>query len=316
MRCTKRMTTEQEQIIADVKTDTVQPGTLLKAKREALGLTQKQVADRLRLRLSIIQSLEENNFASDQVATFTRGYLRSYAKAVGIKESVILASFDDCYPTVVAEQPMQSFSKKTKREKHDSRIMTLTWGIFAIIIGISSLWWWQNQEQENVVVESSPSITSTSVERLRDEDFTTVPELVPTVDESQVEVEAEAVDAPVEINTQAAELIPSPEDDTAEADLSASDDPVLDKTPPQDATNPYAPLTLTFSADCWIQVKDAAGKTLSTGIKKSGQTVTLQGEAPFQIILGAPESVSMTFASEPVDLSGYTSGKVARFTLP
>lgn len=314
MRCTKRMTTEQEQIIADVKTDTVQPGTLLKAKREALGLTQKQVADRLRLRLSIIQSLEENNFASDQVATFTRGYLRSYAKAVGIKESVILASFDDCYPTVVAEQPMQSFSKKTKREKHDSRIMTLTWGIFAIIIGISSLWWWQNQEQENVVLESSPSITSTSVERLRDEDFTTVPELVPTVDESQVE--AEAVDAPVEINTQAAELIPSPEDDTAEADLSASDDPVLDKTPPQDATNPYAPLTLTFSADCWIQVKDAAGKTLSTGIKKSGQTVTLQGEAPFQIILGAPESVSMTFASEPVDLSGYTSGKVARFTLP
>lgn len=313
MRCTKRMTTEQEQIIADVKTDTVQPGTLLKAKREALGLTQKQVADRLRLRLSIIQSLEENNFASDQVATFTRGYLRSYAKAVGIKESVILASFDDCYPTVVAEQPMQSFSKKTKREKHDSRIMTLTWGIFAIIIGISSLWWWQNQEQENVVVESSPSITSTSVERLRDEDFTTVPELVPTVDESQVE--AEAVDIPVEINTQAAELIPSPEDDTAEADLSASDDPVLDKTP-QDATNPYAPLTLTFSADCWIQVKDAAGKTLSTGIKKSGQTVTLQGEAPFQIILGAPESVSMTFASEPVDLSGYTSGKVARFTLP
>jgi len=308
------MTTEQEQIIADVKTDTVQPGTLLKAKREALGLTQKQVADRLRLRLSIIQSLEENNFASDQVATFTRGYLRSYAKAVGIKESVILASFDDCYPTVVAEQPMQSFSKKTKREKHDSRIMTLTWGIFAIIIGISSLWWWQNQEQENVVIESSPSISSTSVERLRDEDFTTVPELVPTVDESQVE--AEAVDIPVEINTQAAELIPSPEDDTAEADLSASNDPVLDKTPPQDATNPYAPLTLTFSADCWIQVKDAAGKTLSTGIKKSGQTVTLQGEAPFQIILGAPESVSMTFASEPVDLSGYTSGKVARFTLP
>lgn len=314
MRCTKRMTTEQEQIIADLKTDTVQPGTLLKAKREALGLTQKQVADRLRLRLSIIQSLEENNFASDQVATFTRGYLRSYAKAVGIKESVILASFDDCYPTVVAEQPMQSFSKKTKREKHDSRIMTLTWGIFAIIIGISSLWWWQNQEQENVVVESSPSITSTSVERLRDEDFTTVPELVPTVDESQVE--AEAVDIPVEINTQAAELIPSPEDDTAEADLSASDDPVLDKTPPQDATNPYAPLTLTFSADCWIQVKDVSGKTLSTGIKKSGQTVTLQGEAPFQIILGAPESVSITFASEPVDLSGYTSGKVARFTLP
>ncbi|MGL5110165.1 MAG: cytoskeleton protein RodZ [Vibrio ordalii] len=322
MRCIKRMTTEQEQIIAEVKTDSVQPGTLLKAKREALGLTQKQVADRLRLRLSIIQSLEENNFASDQVATFTRGYFRSYAKAVGIKESVILASFDDCYPTVAAEQPMQSFSKKTKRELHDSRIMTLTWGIFAVIIGISSLWWWQNQEQEHAVIESSPSISSTSVERLQDEDFTTVSEFVPTDSAPQVDAVADIpvdveVDNQIEVNTQAAELIPSPEDDAAEAEPNVIDIPAPDKImPPQNASNPYDPLTLTFSADCWIQVKDVSGKTLSTGIKKSGQTVTLEGEAPFQIILGAPESVSMTFASEPVDLSGYTSGKVARFTLP
>ncbi|WP_133151422.1 RodZ domain-containing protein, partial [Vibrio lentus] len=75
-------------------------------------------------------------------------------------------------------------------------------------------------------------------------------------------------------------------------------------------------LVMQFSADCWIQVKDAAGKTLSTGIKKAGQTLNLSGTAPYKVILGAPEGVSMTFASEPVDLSGYTSGKVARITLP
>jgi cytoskeleton protein RodZ len=75
-------------------------------------------------------------------------------------------------------------------------------------------------------------------------------------------------------------------------------------------------LVMQFSADCWIQVKDAAGKTLSTGIKKVGQTLNFSGTAPYKVILGAPESVSMTFASEPVDLSGYTSGKVARITLP
>ncbi len=73
---------------------------------------------------------------------------------------------------------------------------------------------------------------------------------------------------------------------------------------------------MNFSSDCWIQVKDATGKTLSTGIKKAGQTLNLRGQKPLQVILGAPEGVSVTFASEPVDLSGYTSGKVARFTLP
>jgi cytoskeleton protein RodZ len=73
---------------------------------------------------------------------------------------------------------------------------------------------------------------------------------------------------------------------------------------------------MTFKADCWIQVKDTNGKTLVSGTHKPGQDVELTGKAPFKVILGAPEGVTMTFASEPVDLSGYTSGKVARFTLP
>ncbi|CSC30054.1 Putative HTH-type transcriptional regulator yfgA [Vibrio cholerae] len=73
---------------------------------------------------------------------------------------------------------------------------------------------------------------------------------------------------------------------------------------------------MNFSADCWIQVKDATGKTLSTGVKKAGQSVSLSGQRPYKLVLGAPEGVSITLASEPVDLSGYTSGKVARLTLP
>src|SRR5690606_25885959 len=75
-------------------------------------------------------------------------------------------------------------------------------------------------------------------------------------------------------------------------------------------------ITMTFEADCWIQVKDAQGKTLISGSRKAGQDLELSGEAPFKVILGATEGVAMTFASEPVDLSRYTAGKVARFTLP
>jgi len=142
------MNTEQDNITES--TPKVQPGTLLKEKREALGLTQKQVADRLRLRVTIIQNIEENNFDSDLVATFTRGYLRSYAKAVGLAEHLVLDAFEESVTPEPQEQTMQSFSKKTKREKHDSRIMTITWIILLVIIGMSSLWWWQNNEQDTL----------------------------------------------------------------------------------------------------------------------------------------------------------------------
>ncbi|WP_407047469.1 RodZ domain-containing protein [Vibrio cholerae] len=58
------------------------------------------------------------------------------------------------------------------------------------------------------------------------------------------------------------------------------------------------------------------GQNTVNGCEKAGQSVSLSGQRPYKLVLGAPEGVSITLASEPVDLSGYTSGKVARLTLP
>lgn len=67
-----------------------QVGTLLKRQRESMGYTQKQVADRLRLRVNVIEQIDDNQLESGQVATFTRGYLRSYARLVGLDEKSFL----------------------------------------------------------------------------------------------------------------------------------------------------------------------------------------------------------------------------------
>ncbi|EGQ98786.1 cytoskeleton protein RodZ [Vibrio cholerae] len=336
----------------------VAPGTLLKQKREDLGLTQRQIADRLRLRLSIIQSIEENRFEDGQVATFTRGYLRSYAKAVGIRESEILCAFDDSYCQKPEVQPdMKSFSKKTKRQLHDSRIMLITWVILAVIVGMSTLWWWQNSQKNSLIPDKTtiaPSaisdIQSSNDASLANEDFATVPPLNELQDAAPASEEAPM--SQESLSGEASELTPPAPN---EADV-VTDKPVVEET----ATAPVAPaqpqgqipvqsqapvaaapvtqteaapsapsqpvssstesasalLVMNFSADCWIQVKDATGKTLSTGVKKAGQSVSLSGQRPYKLVLGAPEGVSITLASEPVDLSGYTSGKVARLTLP
>ena len=97
----------------------IEAGTLLKNKRESLGMSQKQVADRLRLRISVIEDIENNRFESQQVATFTRGYLRSYAKFVGLDEKMVLTALEQTADVQPQEQEieMQSFSRKTKDEK-------------------------------------------------------------------------------------------------------------------------------------------------------------------------------------------------------
>ncbi len=303
------MNTEQDNITES--TPKVQPGTLLKEKREALGLTQKQVADRLRLRVTIIQNIEENNFDSDLVATFTRGYLRSYAKAVGLAEHLVLDAFEESVTPEPQEQTMQSFSKKTKREKHDSRIMTITWIILLVIIGMSSLWWWQNNEQDTLKPDQGTEAVSAVADQAAALATEEVQPEFNTIEPTQAEAQSDAQPSEEPTGDEMAMEDPAP----------AQEEAVVE---PQ--TTPAAPagaeatsgdlLTMNFSSDCWVQVKDATGKTLSTGIKKAGETLNLRGQKPLQVILGAPEGVSVTFASEPVDLSGYTSGKVARFTLP
>ncbi|MGF1825612.1 DUF4115 domain-containing protein [Vibrio splendidus] len=308
------MNTEQETQTQETVAPAIEAGTLLKNKRESLGLTQKQISDRLKLRVTLIQQIEENQFESDQVATFMRGYIRSYAKYVNLDEKVVLNALHHSGDAQHQEQEMLSFSRKTKTEKHNSRIMLLTWSIFAVIVGISSLWWWQNQQQDTL--SQSLANTESSEELVVEESLD--PELTSL---EVIEAEQNAETSPVTENSDELTEVSSAEDsvtlDPVEEAPEATD--VASVTAEPETVAPEAvvnELVMQFSADCWIQVKDASGKTLSTGIKKAGQTLNLSGTAPYKVILGAPEGVSMTFASEPVDLSGYTSGKVARITLP
>ncbi|NOI81282.1 cytoskeleton protein RodZ [Vibrio tubiashii] len=324
------MTAEQQLQASDENVEKVQAGTLLKNKRESLGLSQKQIADRLRLRVSIIENIESNNFTSDQVATFTRGYLRSYARAVGIAESEVLCALDGCEETQPEEQEMKSFSHKTKREAHDSRIMTLTLGIVIVVLGISSVWWWQNQEKtmESLTDQTDQEIQLEQEIENQPLDFTTLTEaeLEPAVGEDAIEA-LDSTAAPVTEEVVSTEPVTTeiveetqPVQPTQAVPVSETKEVVKPEPVEETATTEQAAvanlLVMSFTDDCWIQVKDASGKTLSTGVKKAGQSLNLSGKLPYSVILGAPENVSMTLASEPVDLSGYTSGKVARFNLP
>ncbi|WP_257972953.1 cytoskeleton protein RodZ, partial [Vibrio parahaemolyticus] len=302
----------------------IEAGTLLKNKRESLGMTQKQVADRLRLRVSVIEDIENNRFESQQVATFTRGYLRSYAKFVGLDEKVVLVALEQTADVKPKEQEieMQSFSRKTKHEKHNSRIMLLTWVIAIVIIGISAAWWWQNQQENSlaqVVAEANVETSQPSADEIADIDLMTEEELIASTPAELAASNNTASESSINA-AQTDDVVPA---ETEESTTEATQEPVavIEAAEEVQDASPVGPegmtlLTMKFKADCWIQVKDTNGKTLVSGTQKPGQDVELTGKAPFKVILGAPEGVTMTFASEPVDLSGYTSGKVARFTLP
>lgn len=69
------------------------PGALLRSRREAAGLSIEHVASQLHLMKSIVSSLEADCYDRIRGETYVRGYLRNYARLVGLDSEELLAHY-------------------------------------------------------------------------------------------------------------------------------------------------------------------------------------------------------------------------------
>lgn len=310
------------------------PGDILRAKREEKGLSLEEIATRLRLKVSTVEKLEANDIADEQVATFVRGYYKSYAKLVGISETDIAAATKNLLGSQVKQQPMTSFSKGAHKARHNKRMSSLSWAIFIAIAGISAVWYWQSLQHSSETTETE---ISQEVATDANNDISTT-EIEPADNASDVEqkapilVEKEAISEMADVNAaeaieaqarganqeQAADQAQTEATTTADAiaQANATDTPEKDQETTQVAENGMKKLVLNFTGDCWMQVKDKDGKVLVSGTKKSGDVVELSDSESYHLTLGAPHAVNGTLDGEAIDLSSYSGGRVARLTVP
>jgi cytoskeleton protein RodZ len=74
-------------------------------------------------------------------------------------------------------------------------------------------------------------------------------------------------------------------------------------------------LVLTFRGASWTEVKDRTGASLLSQMNPAGQTQTLKGTPPFDLVIGNAASVILTYRGAPIDLAPYTQKGVARLSL-
>jgi len=315
-------------------------GVRLRNAREQLGLSQQAVAERLCLKVSTVRDIEEDKAPADLASTFLRGYIRSYAKLVHIPEDELLPMMEKQAPVRAAKvAPMQSFSLGKRRKKRDGWLMSFTWLVLFVVIGLTGAWWWQNHkaQQEEITTmadQSSAELNQAGSENAQNvplntdgaasssEPQTAAPDASAT-DAAQAPAatantaapqaqDQNAVVAPSQANVDTAANAPAatqPADNTA-ASLPTS--PAGTATP---AADPNA-LVMNFSADCWLEVTDATGKKLFSGLQRKDGTLNLTGQAPYKLKIGAPAAVQIQYQGKPVDLSRFIrTNQVARLTV-
>ncbi|MEC8416977.1 MAG: helix-turn-helix domain-containing protein, partial [Pseudomonadota bacterium] len=110
---------------------TPSPGAMLKARREALGLSQQEIADKLFLKVRQINDLESDKLDNNASITFTKGYVRNYAKQVNMNSQDVIEAFERFHnqKSVPSSDKLQSFSKRVAKQTHDDRWMMVTYVI-------------------------------------------------------------------------------------------------------------------------------------------------------------------------------------------
>jgi cytoskeleton protein RodZ len=267
----------------DVRT----PGALLQAARERAGMPREKVATRLNLLLSQVVALEEDRFDRFPAETFVKGHLRSYARLLKIDVDEVLRAYQVLVPPAQVERRKVAFQHRPLQlGARPGRWRSYT-GVAAVFVVLCGLWAWQ-QRRDDAQLQSlnagNAQLPGGMESALYDDANSTL------LDSVQLVPEPAPTPVPVAVPSAAAQqggevaAAPAAPSDATQAPAAADTDR----------------LTLHFSADCWIEVKDRDDKILVATLKHADDRLQIEGRGPFKVLLGYAPGVEMAYNGAPV----------------
>lgn len=121
------------------------PGTQLAEIRQQKGYSVEYVASKLHLRARIIELIDQGDFDLLPEPVFIKGYLRAYAKLLGVPAESFLHAFNALF---TEEKKPERALWQSKRESHKAehfiRWFTLLFALSAMVA--VGLWWHNNRD--------------------------------------------------------------------------------------------------------------------------------------------------------------------------
>jgi cytoskeleton protein RodZ len=281
--------------------DQASVGQILHDAREAQGLTRENAAIRLRLMQRQIEAMEADDFAGLGQPVFARGFVRNYARLLGLAPEALLARMEGAPAEPATVSPLPPPSQRSW--------LTSPW-LIVLLLGVLlagavpvALYWWLNSEVEEIDPGRAPAVQPRPTPT-----HAPAPILVP------VPAPAPATELPVVEPTVSlpgaapSEPVPASPDAPAavRAEAGATAAP---------ATVGKGVLHLEFGADSWTEIKDASGKMILRKLNVAGSSVDVQGVPPFALVIGNAAQAKLTYNGRPIDLKPFVDVTVARFTL-
>lgn len=332
------------------------PGEILRLAREERGWKLAEVATQLNLTSHSLSQLEAGEFERLPGHTFARGYVRAYAKLLGLDQAGLVEAFDRYTGTNAAGSNVQSLGRLPEPMRLSRTLLRGVSAVLLILLLLLGYFWWQERPErladlgafglKHIEVDSADGTTQihpveepveledqavAEAGRSAGEAAAEPPEAAAgTATASEPATEAAGSTAPASPAPEGAApaagvSVPSASEGAAPApaNLPAAVQAPSAPTAAEAAAAAPAPasgsgrLEMSFAADCWVQVTDADGRVLLSSVKRSGETLQIDGKAPLELRLGnARGAREVRFNGTPVaHLDNMTASGTARLSL-
>lgn len=264
-------------------------GRQLRRTREKLGLTVDDVAAELRLSGFQIQALEDDDWSQLPGATYARGYLRSYARLIGLDADQLMAGASTQEIEMSSREPeIAARSQETPgRDAGEAAAeapagAAWRWAGVAVVLAVIAVGYWQYREGGSPV----PADTGQS--------------------DAAVYEDSDGQES----GRSTVESAGAAGDTGSEA---ATSGPVDEGAPP----TPVAPDKAVFelAERSWIDVRDARGERLLYRSFPAGRRVEIQGQPPFRVYIGNARAVRIEYMGDVVTPDAGSGRLYARLVL-
>ncbi|WP_257263154.1 RodZ domain-containing protein [Endozoicomonas sp. ONNA2] len=274
---------------------TFAPGAVLAQARISQGLSVLEVAENLKITESYVKAIEDSTFDMLPQAAFVRGYIRNYAKLVGLNGEDLVKDFDHFIGIDGLESPRLQGSKRLKPLRAHSVPSPVNALALLLLVSLGGFGYylWNNWLGIEPLAEVAIGEDLSEPVPLTSDVVVPVPSAA-EISERVKDVDIAADDA--NIVASIAKEEPSQKKDKFALEearpeslaIAPDSSEFVGKTdePNSPVANLIKPLVINFSQDCWVEIKDATDEVLISTVQKAGSSINLDVFPPVNLRFG------------------------------
>ncbi len=123
------------------------PGEVLRLARENKGWQVAEVATQLNLTAQALTQLEAGEFERLPGHTFARGYIRAYAKLLGLEQAALVEQFDRYTGTDATGSTVHSLGHVPEPLRLSRTVLRLASAVLLLLLLLLGYLWWQERPE-------------------------------------------------------------------------------------------------------------------------------------------------------------------------